>query len=67
MKTCLKKKIKALTLKQVSDLCKSHLHNKEGRYSCSTCKYANANEFECKLDYNHLDKYGDEYVEIRKE
>ena len=67
MKTCLKKKIKALTLKQASDLCKSHMKNKDGRHTCSTCKYANASEFECKLDYHKLKKYGNEFVEIRKE
>lgn len=61
----MKKKIKDLTLKEVKTMCDKHLKKDEnGLHQCKICPYANANEYHCKLDYNHLNEYGNEEIEV---
>ena len=63
----MKKKIKNLTLKQVKQLCESHFELTEDGGNCDTCPYAGKFVTHCKLDYVHLDEYGEETVEVKKE
>ena len=59
----MKKKIKDLTLEQVKTMCDKHLKkDKNGLYQCEICPYAK--NYHCKLDYNYLNEYGNEEIEV---
>ena len=61
----MKKKIKDLTLKEAKTMCNKHLKTDgNGLYQCKICPYANVKEYRCKLDYNYLNEYGDEEIEV---
>ena len=57
----MKKKIKNLTLKQAKALCDKYTEQ-NGNGLCNECPYHH--DYDCKLDYNNLDEYGDEGVEL---
>lgn len=57
----MKKKIKNLTLKEAKALCDKHL-NQYANYRCNKCPYSTW--YDCKLDYNNLDDFGEEEVEV---
>ena len=58
----MKKKIKNLTLKQAKALCAKYTSKNEIR--CNECPYHH--NYDCKLDYNNLDEYGDEEVDLEE-
>ena len=57
----MKKKIKNLTLKQAKALCDKYT-SKNGNGLCNNCPYHH--DYDWNLDYNNLDEYGDEEVEL---
>ena len=58
----MKKKIKDLTLEEVKDLCENSLDIPSGMFKCNVCPYHH--NYDCKLDYNNLDDFGEEEVEV---
>ena len=61
----MKKKIKDLTLEEIKKICGKHLKiDKNGLYQCEICPYANAKKYHCKFDYNYLNEYGNEEIEV---
>lgn len=58
------KKIKYLTLKDAKKLCDKYI-GEEGNYGCNKCPYGVKVLHECKLNFEHLDKYGDEEIIIK--
>ena len=59
----MKKKIKNLTLKQAKSLCDKYTAQNENGL-CNECPYHH--DYDCKLDYNNLDEYGDEEVDLEE-